>query len=57
MGGIRDTLKAKTLGELKKLHGEAWRSARAKGLDAWSWDRSRVKKTKDGFEITFYAHT
>ena len=57
MGGMRGVIKAKTIGELRKKHGEEWRKARAKGLDPWSFDRSRVKKTEDGYEIEFYAHT
>jgi len=58
MGGTRGTIKAKTKTELRRKYEEASVNARAQWLtDVWNYDLERVKKTKDGYEIIFYAHS
>lgn len=59
MGGALDTLKAKTKTELKRKVQNWIKEAREKGLEdiRQGWDPERIVKTKDGYEITVWAHS
>jgi hypothetical protein len=57
MRAVRETLRAKTEGELRELFEEAAEEARAMGLEPeWAFEQQRIKKTAAGYEISFCAH-
>lgn len=57
MGGVRDTLKARTKKELEQKAREWARNLREEGWNIRAgWDSDRAVKTGDGWEIDVSAH-
>ena len=60
MGGIQETLRARTKYELEQMAREWIGDRREGGLEdiRWGWDPAAVEKADDGmWEITLWAHS
>ena len=59
MGGVGQTIRAKTMAELKKAVEKHIKEAESMGLGPvqGGWDPKAVVKTKDGYETVVLLHT